>query len=58
MLIKTLSHKWGKLNLSTLLYKVGLLTLINTLNNNADKFNLPHLWDRILINTPGLKLNK
>ena len=28
MLIKTLSHKWGKLNLPTLLFKVGLLTLI------------------------------
>ena len=22
------------------------------------KFNLPHIWDRVLINTPGLKLNK
>ena len=29
-----------------------------TLNNNVGKFNLPHLWDRDLINTPGLKLNK
>ena len=29
MLINTLSHKWGKLNLPTLLFKVGLLTLIN-----------------------------
>ena len=29
MLIKTLSHKWGKLNLPTLLFKVGFLTLIN-----------------------------
>ena len=29
VLIKTLSHKWGKLNLPTLLFKVGLLTLIN-----------------------------
>ena len=103
VLIKTLSHKWGKLNLPTLLFKAGLLTLINmdsltnhnnqtnhpinhnnikiigreghhlsryfkesifirvnnpTLNNNVGKFNLPHLWDRVLINTPGLKLNK
>ena len=30
MLIKTLSHIWGKLNLPTLLFRVGLLTLINT----------------------------
>ena len=29
-----------------------------TLNNNVGKFNLPHIWDRDLINTPGLKLNK
>ena len=29
-----------------------------TLNNNIGKFNLPHIWDRVLINTPGLKLNK
>ena len=27
--IKTLSHIWGKLNLPTLLFRVGLLTLIN-----------------------------
>ena len=29
LLIKTLSHIWGKLNLPTLLLRVGLLTLIN-----------------------------
>ena len=29
-----------------------------TLNNNVGKFNLPHIWDRVLINTPGLKLSK
>ena len=29
MLIKTLSHIWGKLNLPILLFRVGLLTLIN-----------------------------
>ena len=29
-----------------------------TLNNNVGKFNLPHIWDRVSINTPGLKLNK
>ena len=28
-----------------------------TLNNNVGKFNLPHIWDRVLINTPGLKLH-
>ena len=29
MLIKTLSHIWGKLNLPILLLRVGLLTLIS-----------------------------
>ena len=29
-----------------------------TLINNIGKFNLPHIWDRVLINTPGPKLNK
>ena len=27
-----------------------------TLNRNIDKFNLPHIWDRVLLNTPGLKI--
>ena len=27
-----------------------------TLNYNIDKFNLPHIWDRVLFNTPGLIL--
>ena len=27
-----------------------------TLNKNIDKFNLPHIWDRSLLNTPGLTL--
>ena len=29
-----------------------------TLNNNIGKFNLSHIWDRILLNTKGLTLNK
>ena len=29
-----------------------------TLNNIIGKFNLPHILDRVLINMPGLKLNK
>ena len=27
-----------------------------TLNNNVGKFNLPHIWDRVLLNTQGLNL--
>ena len=29
-----------------------------TLNRNIDKFNLPHIWDRVLLNTPGLTLKR
>ena len=29
-----------------------------TLNKNIGKYNLPHIWDRILLTTPELKLNK
>ena len=28
-----------------------------TLNRNVGKFNLNHIWDRVLHNTPGLKIN-
>ena len=27
-----------------------------TLNRNIGNFNLHHIWDRILLNTPGLKI--
>ena len=39
VLIKTLSHIWGKLNLPTLLFRVGLLTLIN-----MDSLIYLHKW--------------
>ena len=29
-----------------------------TLNTNIGKFNLSHIWDRVLLNTKGLTLNK
>ena len=29
-----------------------------TLNNNIGEFNLSHIWDRVLLNTEGLTLNK
>ena len=28
------------------------------LNNNIGKFNLSHIWDRVLLNTNSLTLNK
>ena len=29
-----------------------------TLNRNIGKYNLPHIWDRILFTIPELKMNK
>ena len=29
-----------------------------TLNRNIGKFNLHHIWDRVLLNTPGLKIKR
>ena len=29
-----------------------------TLNNNRGKFNLSHIWDRVLLNTKGLNLKR
>ena len=29
-----------------------------TLNNNIGKCNLPHIWDRVLLNTKGLNLKR
>ena len=71
VLSKTLTHMCGKLNLPMFLFNVGLLTLIKidsliflaimrvnnpTLNMTIGKFNLPNIWNRVLLNTPGLNL--
>ena len=29
-----------------------------TLNRNIGKFNLPHIWYRVLLKTPGLNLKR
>ena len=29
-----------------------------TLNKNVGKFNLPHIWDMVLLNTKGLNLKR
>ena len=29
-----------------------------TLNRNIGKFNLPHIWDRVLLDTPGFNLKR
>ena len=40
--------------------KESLFIRVNnpTLNRSIGKFNLPHIWDRVLLNTSGLKLKR
>ena len=62
----TLSHMWDRLNLPMFLFKEGNIRNIKesiyirvnnpSLNNNIGKFNLSHIWDRVLLNTKGLTL--
>ena len=62
---------WDRLNLPMLLFKEGregynlarnikesiYIRVKNpSLNNNIGKFNLSHIWDRVLLNTKGLTL--
>ena len=38
--------------------KINVIAQVNnpSLNNNIGKFNLSHIWDRVLLNTKGLTL--
>ena len=62
VLSNTLSHMWDRLNLP--MYnlarniKESIYIRVNnpSLNNNIGKFNLSHIWDRVLLNTKGLTL--
>ena len=40
--------------------KKSIFIMVNnpTLHRNIDKFNLPHIWDMVLLNTPGLTLKR
>ena len=40
--------------------KVAMYIRVNnpTLNRNIGKYNLPHIWDRVLLTIPELKMNK
>ena len=39
--------------------KKGIYIRVNnpSLNRNVGKYHLSHLWDRVLFNTPGLKID-
>ena len=46
---------WG---LTRLIKESNYIRVNNpTLNRNTGKFNVSHIWDRVLFNIPGLKLN-
>ena len=40
--------------------KESIFIMVNnpTLNRIIGKFNLPHIWDRVLLNTPSLEIKK
>ena len=40
-------------------YKKALYICVNdqSLNRNLGKYQLPHIWDEVLLNTPQLQLN-
>ena len=55
------SFPWGKENISlgrARNIKESIYIRVNnpSLNNNIGKFNLSHIWDRVLLNTKGLTL--
>ena len=53
-------HAWNTINNLARNIKESIYIRANnpTLNNNIGKFNLSHIWDRVLLNTKGLTLNK
>ena len=65
VLSNTLSHIWDRFqiigreghNLARNI-KESIYIMVNnpSLNNNIGKFNLSHIWDRVLLNTKGLTL--
>ena len=38
--------------------KESIFIRVNNPILNRNKFNLPHIWDRVLLNTPGLTLKR
>ena len=53
--IPYLPHIFLKLSDSQLVYSTT--TCPTSLNRNVGKYRLSHLWDRVLFNTPGLKID-
>ena len=42
------------------IYIISICIRVNnpTLNRNIGKLNLHHIWDRVPLNTPGLKIKR
>ena len=48
---------WDRFNLARNIKESIYIRVNNpSLNNNIGKFNLSHIWDRVLLNTKGLTL--
>ena len=41
---------------STIKESIFIMVNKSTLNQNIGKYNLSHIWDRVLFNTPGLNM--
>ena len=54
---QTIGREWHSLARNI---KESIFIRVNnpTLNRNIGKFNLPPIWDRVLLNTPGLNLKR
>ena len=54
--LKSVKPNWGQ-NLARNIKESIYIRVNNpSLNNNIGKFNLSHIWDRVLLNTKGLTL--
>ena len=50
--------KWVPLYLYFLYISIFIMVINPTLNNNIGTFNLPHIWNRVLLNTQDLNLKR
>ena len=48
--------RWGCLLARNIKESIYIRVNNPSLNNNIGKFNLSHIWDRVLLNTKGLTL--
>ena len=54
----TAAHREGHSLARNIIESIFIRVNNPTLNRNIGKFNLPHIWDRVLLKTPGLNLKR